>query len=114
MARQLTEHFTRAEFACPHCGECFVRPRLLKLAEAIRQHTGKPLQIVSGYRCPIHNRAVGGKTDSQHVYGAACDVPSGTLSPAEASALGAVGVGRKGQWAIHVDVRDGLAASWSY
>jgi uncharacterized protein YcbK (DUF882 family) len=110
----VSAHFTRAEFACPHCGESFVRPSLVALLERIRAHYNRPLRIVSGYRCPVHNHAVGGAPDSQHVYGAAADLPLGIVEPGVALSLGATGIGVKRSWVTHVDVRDGAATRWSY
>lgn len=114
MTGALSEHFRAQEFACPHCGVALVRPRLVDLLERARTLHRGPLQIVSGYRCPVHNRDAGGAANSQHMYGAAADLPPGVLSPAAAHGLGFTGVGRKGTWAVHVDVRDGAPVDWSY
>jgi uncharacterized protein YcbK (DUF882 family) len=100
--------------ACPHCGAAVVRPRLVTLLERIRGSVGRPLPVVSGYRCPIHNLTAGGAANSQHMYGAAADIPAGFITPAQAHTLGAIGVGSRGRWAVHVDVRDGGPADWSY
>lgn len=75
---------------------------------------GRPLVVRSGYRCPVHNHAVGGAHNSQHVFGAACDLPSGYATRDMARRAGAVGVGTQGRWAVHVDVRDGGNADWTY
>ena len=48
-----------------------------KLFEPIRNHFGSPIQILSFYRSPAVNKAVGGAEDSQHVTGEAMDI-SGT------------------------------------
>jgi hypothetical protein len=48
------------------------------------------------------------------MYGAAADLAQGVVSVKEAHALGAIGVGSQGGWAVHVDVRDGAGADWSY
>jgi zinc D-Ala-D-Ala carboxypeptidase len=109
-----SEHFTRSELACRHCGVAIVRPRLLALLERIRAKSGKPLVLRSAYRCPVHNAVVGGAANSQHMYGAAADLAQGVVSVKEAHALGAIGVGSQGGWAVHVDVRDGAGADWSY
>lgn len=111
---RLSEHFTAAEFACPHCGVCIVRDALVQLAERIRSLDAKPLHIVSGYRCPVHNAAIGGATNSMHMYGAAFDLEHGRLTIARASRAMAVGIGSKGDYAVHVDVRDGAPARWVY
>lgn len=41
--------------------------------EPVRELLGKPIVVNSGFRCPIHNVAVGGVANSQHVRGEACD-----------------------------------------
>jgi len=35
---------------------------------------GKPVVITSGYRCAVHNRAVGDAKQSQHLLGNAVDI----------------------------------------
>jgi zinc D-Ala-D-Ala carboxypeptidase len=110
----LSLHFNAQEFACPHCGVAVVDPRLVTLLEAIRAVLRGPVRVLSGYRCPVHNHDVGGAADSQHMYGTAADIPPGLVSPASAHRLGAIGVGRKGTSAVHVDVRSGPSADWSY
>ena len=111
---RLSAHFTAAELACPHCGVTLARARLVTLLERIRSHVGGPLPIVSVYRCPVHNKQVGGAVDSMHMYGAAADLRRSTLRLQDAFDLGAVGVGTAGEWAVHVDVRDGERAHWVY
>lgn len=107
-------HFRRTEFACPHCGEAFVRPALLARLELVRAHVGHPLRIVSGYRCPVHNHAIHGAQDSQHVYGAAADLERGRVTLKQAIDAGFTGVGTKGDSVTHVDVRDGAFRHWTY
>lgn len=108
-------HFTPGEFRCPHCGVALVRPLLIAVLEVVRHSTGaKPLRIVSGYRCPVHNKAVGGAKDSQHMYGAAADIPPGRVTLDDARAAGARGVGTAGAWVVHLDVRDGAFVHWRY
>lgn len=107
-------HFLRAEFACPHCKESFVRPALIQLLELVRLQHRAPVRIVSGYRCPVHNHEVGGAHDSQHCYGAAADLELGVVRPETAIRLGFTGVGTKRGWATHVDIRDGRLSAWAY
>ncbi len=71
-------YFKRSEFACK-CGRCGGFPAepqeaMVRIADKIRGHFGAPAHVVSGLRCPAHNRAVGGKANSQHMYGEACDL----------------------------------------
>lgn len=42
--------------------------------EPIRKHFDKPIKILSGFRCPELNMAVGGVKTSQHVFGQAADI----------------------------------------
>jgi uncharacterized protein YcbK (DUF882 family) len=91
-----------------------VVPRLTAHLEQLRARRGRPIRIVSGYRCPPHNRNVAGAPDSQHMYGTAADLPLGAASVHDAEAAGFIGIGTQGEWAVHVDMRDGPQARWSY
>lgn len=42
--------------------------------EPARERLGKPIVVNSGFRCPIHNVAVGGVANSQHMKGEAVDI----------------------------------------
>lgn len=110
-----TEHFTWQELGNPPLR---LRTNGLHLAqhlELLRRIAGnKPLRIVSGYRSPSHNRAVGGAADSQHLYARAADIPAGYCSVQEAIWAGFTGIGSRGQWAVHVDVRPGPLTRWVY
>ncbi len=95
--------------------------------EAIRRAVGQPLAILSAYRTPAHNRAVGGAAQSRHVEGMALD-----LRPPEgwtAAQLGAAcvarahhpdsaigGIGRYPTF-VHIDIRprpaDGQVVRWT-
>jgi len=111
----LSAHFSRAEFRCKHCGHLHgPAAALVEVLERIRAITGTPLAVVSGYRCSVHNRNVGGAARSRHLVGDAADIPRGRATLAQARAAGAVGVGTLGEWATHVDVRPGLPAHWRY
>lgn len=48
--------------------------RLANRLQVIRDLLGKPIKITSGYRTKAHNEAVGGKPNSQHLYGCAADI----------------------------------------
>ncbi|RLA80927.1 MAG: peptidase M15 [Deltaproteobacteria bacterium] len=72
---QLSKHFNLREFMCPCCGRVKIYPDLIEALELLRKYIGaKPIYITSGYRCPEHNRAIGGAPDSDHLYGYAADI----------------------------------------
>ena len=76
---KLTKNFKKSEFDCS-CG-CEMPKKVLDnvkiLAEqlqAIRTISEQPIQINSAYRCPKHNKSIGGVSNSQHVLGKAADI----------------------------------------
>lgn len=118
----LSPHFSRAEFACRCCGLDVVHPDLVASLETLRLNLReRPITVLSGYRCAEHNRAVGGKADSQHVLGRAADIRVEGVSlrdlwyAAVAVPLfnaGGVGLYVGGEF-VHVDVRLGRSR-WGY
>ena len=72
--------FTRGEFACKcggkYCSGYPAEPQetLVRLADRVRKHFGKPAHVVSGLRCRTHNANCGGVEASQHMYGEAVDL----------------------------------------
>jgi uncharacterized protein YcbK (DUF882 family) len=110
----LSEHFDRREFECHHCRRLdFISCELVAGLEELRAIVGRPIRIVSGWRCRTHNRAVGGATRSQHVLGKAADLEQRLATPAQARAAGFRGIGTRGPWVVHVDVRP-APATWTY
>lgn len=122
-ATHYSPNFSRRELDC-RCGCTTPQGVAMNLAElarsleAMRGKAGAPLGISSGYRCPQHNRRVGGVEGSQHTQGIAADVTSKTLSPARlkraAEAVPAFadgGIGTYKTW-VHVDTRKGGPARW--
>lgn len=73
----------------------------------------KPLVIISGYRTPAHNAAVGGAKASRHMTGDAVDIRPGVIRPAQARELGWRGIGVRDGWAVHLDLRP-TPATWTY
>ena len=112
----VSEHFRATEFACNHCHEIHpdgVNVELVAMLEKLRAHFDAPVAINSGYRCPTHNKNVGGATQSQHLLGKAADVVVTGVSPAEVYAWGHTnnpngGVGKYNSF-THLDVRSGKA-----
>jgi hypothetical protein len=74
-----TEYFERDEFRCK-CGGKYCKgfpaePKvaLIRVAERVRKHFGRPVIVSSGVRCKIHNKNVGGVATSRHMTGSAMD-----------------------------------------
>ena len=66
----ITEHVALTKCACPCCDLLKVTPGLfshMKLLEQMRQEMGFAMIITSAYRCPDHNREVGGAVRSWHL-----------------------------------------------
>lgn len=101
----LSLNFSKWEFTCRHCGR-LVGPSLalVDVLQRLRTESGRPLKVVSGYRCTEYNRAVGGKPWSHHLTGAGADVARGQFTSSQARAAGARGIGTRAGWVIHVDV----------
>jgi uncharacterized protein YcbK (DUF882 family) len=83
-----TEHFSLSEFNS-HDGVEVPKDyrgniqKLMEQLEALRTELGTPIFINSGYRSPSHNKAVGGVSNSQHLYGKASDIRTLTHSPSQ-------------------------------
>ena len=113
---KLAPHFAEKEFACRCCGMVIVSMELVTKLEEMRQAMGKPIIVSSGYRCPRHNRAVGGAINSYHMKGLAADIHVVGYTAEQLAALAfrfgfdGIGVYRRGNY-IHVDVR-GYRARW--
>lgn len=54
-----------------------------KILDPLREAWGAPIIVSSGYRCGKLNRAVGGATGSQHLYGQAADIRTISDKPSE-------------------------------
>ena len=66
--------FTKSEFKCHCCDRSYVSEELIHRLDRARSISGIPYNIVSGYRCPKHNRAIGSKSTSSHIKGLAVDI----------------------------------------
>lgn len=110
----LSAHFSESEFACKHCGQLpayGISTVLLNGLERLRTRVGRPINITSGYRCPTHNVAVGGVSNSQHVAGTAADIYVEGVSTRELARICKQifdGVGTYvDEGFVHVDMRAG-------
>jgi uncharacterized protein YcbK (DUF882 family) len=66
----VSDHFLYSDFICPCCDRLKIIPafyRHIGLLEQIRREAGFPILVNSGYRCPKHNKEVGGAADSWHL-----------------------------------------------
>lgn len=105
----LSRNFSRWEFRDRRTGELIgPDPKLLQILQSLRYRIGRPLPIVSGYRSPSTNRAVGGARRSLHLLGKAADIPKGLVTVREAKVAGATGIGVCNGWVVHIDTRDTL------
>lgn len=73
------KYFKRSEFKCK-CGGKYcngypveMQEKVVKAADKVRAHFGKPVTVSSGIRCTQHNAAVGGVSNSRHLQGKAVD-----------------------------------------
>lgn len=88
---KLEENFSLSEFDCRDGSvvpeELMDNVRLLaKNLQVLREHVGKPVRIISGYRSPKYNRKIGGAKKSQHMQAKAADIKISGMSPAEVKA----------------------------
>ncbi len=72
--------FTEDEFKCK-CGGRYcdgyparMQEAVVRIADAAREHFGKPAHVISGLRCKQWNAHEGGVQNSQHQYGEAIDL----------------------------------------
>lgn len=124
----LTDHFSRKEFACKcGCGFDDVDIRLVQALEMMRNKIGKPIIVHSGCRCYDRNEYVEGSPKSQHLLGKAADIVvnpppglPGGIKPHDLAALAAkIKIFERGgigiyAWGIHVDIRDNGPARWDF
>lgn len=114
---KLSENFNSLEFDCHGsgcCSETIINPKLVEYVQKIRDHFGKSITVTSGYRCPTHNKRIGGATGSRHSKGDAADIVVSGVAPKEvakyAESIGIKGIGlyetnADGHF-THIDTRD--------
>lgn len=107
--------FSPREMACKGTGRLVIDTGAMDKLQALRDRLGKPMIVVSAYRSPEHNRAVGGAKASQHLEAKAFDISMANHDPhqfeAAARAVGFTGFGyyvKNGF--MHIDT--GPARSW--
>lgn len=116
--KKLSTNFKVSEFACEDGSDpIFIAPELVTVLQKIRTNFGKAVTINSAYRTPAHNKKVGGKTNSQHLYGTAADIVVRGVDPKTVAAYaekllpksGGIGVYKS---FTHIDVRE-VRSRWN-
>lgn len=112
---QLSDNFNTREFKCKGktcgCTTMKVSTLLVRKLQVLRNKTGR-IRINSGYRCPIHNKEVGGEKNSYHMQGTEADIVVSGYTPKQiakmAQEIGFTGIGMydgpSGHF-VHVGVR---------
>lgn len=113
----LSKHFNRSEFNCScGCRPIAVDKELVEVLEFIRESMNSPVTINSAYRCPEHNKRVGGASNSMHLTGKAADIVVRDFAPEyvqkfiETNYPDSYGLGKYNTF-THIDVRD-YKARW--
>ena len=80
----VAKYILTEEYVCRHCHMTPPDFDIMKPSEPyqtlfdsfalIRERWGAPLNITSGYRCPLHNSYIGGRPLSAHQFGLALDI----------------------------------------
>lgn len=109
--KKLSTNFRVKEFACTDGSDpIFIDSDLVNVLQKIRSHFGKSVTITSAYRTPGRNKAVGGETYSQHLYGKAADIKVNGVTPKKVAAYAETLLKNKGGIGTyatftHVDTR---------
>lgn len=108
---KLSANFRVKEFACTDGSDpIFIDTELVTVLQKIRAHFGKSVTITSAYRTPQKNKACGGQTYSQHLYGKAADIKVKGVTPKKVATYAETLLKNKGGIGIystftHIDVR---------
>lgn len=73
----MAKYFSNDEITCNcGCGRGLdeINPILLDCLDKLRERWGSEIMVSCMYRCPEHNRDVGGEPNSQHLLGNAADI----------------------------------------
>lgn len=101
----LSAHFTVGELRSKGNGKCYVRRELLRALEELRSRLGVPIPVISAYRDPAHNTAVGGARGSMHLYGLGADIAGVAPWQKVAGFRLFSGIGDRRGLVSHVDLR---------
>jgi uncharacterized protein YcbK (DUF882 family) len=115
---KISDNFYLSEFECkcnhPDCKTTLVDMDHVTHLQQKRNEWGKPITILSAYRCKKHNEEVGGATKSLHRTGQATDIAVLNKSPDEVAVQceDFDGLGRYDTF-THIDSR-GKKARWDF
>lgn len=106
---RIADNFNLREFVCKCCGTVKIDNELVQRLQLLRDRVKRPVIITSGYRCPKHNKEVGGVDSSYHTQGLAVDIVVENYGLEElanlAKAVGFKGIGiYKSHGFIHLDL----------
>jgi uncharacterized protein YcbK (DUF882 family) len=112
----VSEHFLYSDFICPCCDMLKIVPGFYKhvaCLEKIMTEYDCGFTVTSAYRCPEHNKRVGGAPKSWHMLFATDLVPElKTMDELKKLFIGAEKAGFRGlglyDTHIHVDMRPGV------
>ena len=89
---KLTNNFSKSEFDCSCC--CDMPTNVLnnvkivaEQLQVLRGEVGVSITVNSAYRCPAHNKSIGGVSNSQHILGKASDIVISGYKPSETFSL---------------------------
>lgn len=113
---RLSRNFSVPEYRCHGTGCCnavLIDTELVDIEQDLRDHFGVEVTNTSAYRCPIHNRSVGGAVGSRHTKGQAADFVVAGIAPRKAAqyleSRGVRGIGlyetQADGFFVHVDTR---------
>ena len=88
MSHKITTNFSLSEFKCRDGSDVpeDMMDNVILLCEnlqVLRDHIGKPIHVISGYRSPKYNRRIGGARRSQHMLAKAADIKIKGMDPSE-------------------------------
>lgn len=74
----IREMACRGEDCCDN--SCPMNPVFMEVLDKLREESGGPVHVNSGFRCNKHNKREGGSARSKHTLGLAADIYSNTAS----------------------------------